>query len=679
MRAAYMIKIWRYFLFAFVSPVYAVTFSITPQSALPTSLPQEGKVTALLIVKNTTDQTLTNNFVKLLPQQVTQVDCSNAFCGKTFTLGPAGSTNDSCILKLSVKGPVSATEEIKVCNANESLCDVAQPWSVTESAAIPFVSMAAGNYSDHRAHFFPLVAYTIDHGANWVYPKEVFEDLQTRIDPSFESGLLAGGQCTGGGAKSLCIATGHYCAAPDCQSLFPLIAVGKQNLALWYYPTSVYHDLTQKIDPNLTGGLLNNGSCVGSNGSAACIGVGFYFTQQANFPLVAVTVNGGNDWTYPASVFQNLQNKVDPDFKSGFFAGASCSQSGCNRICIATGSFCKDSFCNLPIPLLAMSTQDSLNWTYPTDIFQNLTTVIDPKFTDGFLKSASCTNSKTSSLCIATGQYFNGSTTYPLLAQSQDIGQSWHYPHEIFTNLETVIAHGFRGGFFNGASCTGREKKAVCIAAGAYFTKSRHLPLLAVTRNGGDTWSYPPFIYTKLRTVVNPNAITGTFDSASCSGNGSTALCVAAGNFCLLSNPDSGCDLMPLVALSNNGGKNWSYPSAVYTNLATKIDASFKSGFFNSVSCHTTATRSLCVAGGQYTTTNFEVFPMVAMSTDRGLTWTYPQEIHQNLNVKIDPDFALASFVSSSVTGDNLKLLYKKKKFKINLFKKERMFSEQGV
>ena len=568
-----------------------------------------------------------------------------------------GSSNDSCILKLTIKGVVNLPEGVHVCTADDLFCDHSVGLNVNEAASIPLSGIAVGYYSNQQAQFFPLLAYSIDNGVNWQYPNEIFRNLKNQIDPNFANGILLGGDCAGAGGKSRCIATGNYCTTDDCSSTLPLIAVGKNNLSQWSYPKAVHENLTQIIDPNLTVATLNDGSCVGSGGSTVCFGAGSYFTSSRQFPLIALTTNGGLNWTYPSSVYQDLGTKIDPNFVSGYLQGTSCSLSGCNRICIAAGAyFCAGSSCDSQLPLLAMSTTNTNEWTYPTAIFSNLQSTIDPNFNNGFLKSASCTSSTTISLCIATGQYSNGSTTYPLLAETQDNGQTWRYPSEIHSDLETKIAHGFVGGFFNGASCSGRNKKAVCVAAGAYFTQTHLFPFLAVSRDGGESWLYPSYIYTKFQTDVSPNAASGGFEDVSCSGNGNTAFCVAAGNFCLLDDTQS-CGFLPLVALSTNGGKNWAYLPDVYTNLTTKIAANFKEGFFNSISCNSTATRSFCVASGQYITTDFDILPMIAISTDRGMTWIYPREIHANLNVTIDPGFSGGGFVFSAVTGGGVEIL----------------------
>lgn len=403
---------------------------------------------------------------------------------------------------------------------------------------------------------------------------------------------------------------------------------------------------------------MRSSSCFGSGGNTICIAGGSYFTSSAFFPLLARSVNGGNSWTYPTSIFQNLTTTIDPNFKSGQFSAASCTKFTCDSVCIAVGNFCNTSDCDIQLPLLALSTDKGSTWSYPAAIFQNLSTKIGPDFRDGFLRNSSCTGAGNKAICTAVGNLSTINNILPLLAVTRDGGSTWNYPSEIFTNLETTIGHGFTNGILNATSCTGAGSKAICIGAGSYFTLgSSSFPLIALSRNGGLSWTYPDFIYTKLKTLVDPLATAATFDGASCIGTGKTGLCLAAGQYC---RDDGSC--FPLIASSTNGGKTWSYPPSVYSNLKTVISPQFKGGFFSDVSCQGNPTRNFCMASGQYFNASFESFPLVAISADSGNTWTYPSYIFQNLTSIIDPDFAIGSFSRNATSGGEIKLenVYKK-------------------
>jgi hypothetical protein len=635
----------------------ATVFDITPQGSLPTTVPKYGKTSAFYTITNTTTAPLTQNTVQSLPSGISQVDCDPNYCKNPFNLGPKGSATESCILKLTISKPIDSYP-ITICTDN-SQCDTStNPLTVVEGDPIPFSGVAVGPYSNHSSRYFPLLAASTDSGTTWTYPPSIFQNLTNTIDANFYAGLLSGVGCSGSGDKTICAASGSYCTSDNCSEVLPLVAVGKGPLTQWKYPKEIFQNLKNQIDSNFVGGILNSSHCVGSGGNGLCIAAGVYYTNQTSMPLLALTSNGGKTWGYPTSIFQNLTTAIDPEFASGTLTGAGCSPSSCNRVCIASGFYCKDTNCNNQIPLIALSTDQGSSWSYPAEVHQNLQQKIDPNFLNGHLENASCSGNKSQAICIASGSYTNDSTTYPLLAQSKNNGASWTYPTSIFKNLETIIGHGFKGGFFNANSCTGSENKAVCIAAGVYFTKGRQFPIIALTRDGGDTWTYPPYIYTKLRSAVDPNLISAVFDGASCIGTGKTAVCMAAGSYC--SGTSSPCDIMrPLLAVSTDAGKHWNYPSEIFSNLNTKIDSNFKDGLFSAVSCYGSAAHSFCFAAGQYTTTNFTIVPLLAYSTDNGQTWTYPSAIFKNLTSIIDSDFAAGSFFSGSATGGAFKALKK--------------------
>ena len=372
-----------------------------------------------------------------------------------------------------------------------------------------------------------------------------------------------------------------------------------------------------------------------------------YYSDSAFFPLVALSSNGGKNWTYPSSVFKSLTTSIDPSYTKGYLSTASCTKSTCKSVCVASGNFCTTSHCDFQLPLLGLSTDKGNTWSYPSSIFKDLKTTVDPTFKSGFFISSSCTGEGKQAICIAAGSYSNNASTMPLLALSQNGGQTWFYPSSILDDLANRIGHRFIGGLFNAASCSGAGKKAICIAAGSYFTTpGAGIPFLVLSKDGGDSWTYPDFIYTKLKTLVDPDFTGGTFDGASCMGKGKTAVCMAAGNYC---NKKQLC--FPLLVLSTNGGKTWSYPPTVYNDLMSIIDSSFTRGFFSSVSCSGIADNNFCTAVGQYSNDQSETFPLLAFSTDSGNSWLYPPYVFENLTKTIDPNFTIGSFNKVATSG----------------------------
>ena len=625
---------------------FAETFSVLPKEVLPTMVPLYGKTSVYITVRNTTNFNLYNNFLRKLPENVTQVTRNPKYCGQKFNLGASGFETDSCVLKLIINGPVNATStDLLVCAINGINCDTTSPLlNITQGPSVPFIGIAAGYYSDYFSGIFPLLVKTDDSGKNWDYPTKIFENLKNKIDPNFSTGVLSATACTGAQNKNICIAPGQWCSGSFCENSLPLIAVGSHNTVNWAYPKSVFQDLKTVIDPNFTSGSLRAGYCFGSGSNAVCIASGTYFNTSSYFPLLALSSNGGLNWTYPPSIFQNLTTTIDPSFSGGYLATASCTKSTFDNVCVASCNF--TTLDELQRPLLAVSKDKGHSWSYPHAIFKNLKSTVDPSFQNGFFISSSCTGERNQAVCVAAGSYSNLTSTMPLLTISRDAGQTWFYPPDITKDLANKIGHSFKGGFFNAVSCSGKGTKAVCIAAGSYFRQSgASVPFLALTKDGGNSWSYPDFIYTKLKTLVDPNFLAGTFDGASCIGSGNKTICIAAGNYCNKTN-----ECFPLLAQSSNGGKTWSYPSSVYSNLTSVIDLNYTRGIFSEVSCSGVENNNFCIAAGQYSNNQSQTFPLLAFSKDSGLTWSYPPYLFQDLTTTI-PGFAIGAFHKASTSA----------------------------
>ena len=629
-----------------IQATYGSTFTIVPHGDLPKIVPLYGKVSAYYIVSNTTNTDLKGNFIKTLPNNVTQVTCDAKYCGKTFNLGAIGSGTESCILKLTVKGPVDAgVSDLMACPADGlNLDGTFELLSVIEGPTVPSIGIAAGYYSDNLGGFFPLLVKTNDSGNTWSYPNQIFQNLKDTIDPAFYSGLLTSTACSGVQDKNVCIAPGKWCDSIFCENSLPLVAVGSHDTVTWAYPKSVFQDLKTSVDPEFTHGELRAGDCFGSGAKAVCVASGIYYTPTGNFPLLTLSSNGGKNWTYPPSIFQNLKTAIDSTFSTGYLTTASCTKSTCNSVCVAAGNFCTKD-CASQLPLLAVSTDKGQTWSYPPSIFKNLNTIIDPGFQGGYFSSSSCTGEGNDALCIAVGSYTTNSIR-PLLAKSKDGGKTWSYSADILSDLETKIGHGYLGGIFNAASCSGSGAKAICIASGSYFRKSRSIPLIAISKDAGDSWTFPDFIYTKLKSVVDADFVGGNFDGASCIGKGKKTICLASGQYC-----DKAKACFPLMALSTNGGKTWSYPPSVFSNLSAVIDPAFNSGLLSDVNCSGTDNNNFCIAAGQYSNNQSGAIPLIAMSTDSGNTWTYPPYVFKNLTSTIDPGFVIGSFYKTATSG----------------------------
>lgn len=429
---------------------------------------------------------------------------------------------------------------------------------------------------------------------------------------------------------------------------YPLVAVsGKGVNTDWSYPKDIYENLATKIDSDLVNAFLLNASCTGSGNKSICIAAGQYLTPNNVIPLAAVSNNAGKNWTYPTSLFQNLTTSIDPNFKNGFFSGSSCTGTACNAHCITAGRYCSDELCINEFPLVGVSQNGGKDWVYPNSIFQNLNTSIDPNFVSGFFSSASCTGSGDNSICIAAGEFFTQQSNFPLLALTRDGGTTWSYPSSIFKDLQVKIGPDFKSGYFKSASCNGSGSTAVCIATGVYSTATTQFPLLALSSNGGETWEYPAEIFTNLNLTIDPGFVRGGFEGAGCSPTG---ICTASGSYC----SDSSCETQfPLLAFSDDNGANWHYPSSIFSNLTSSVDPNFSRGLLFGTSCTSSENQNMCVATGEYYVTNSigAPLPLLVYSTDKGNTWHYPAAIHENLASKLDPTFVGASLIGAAATG----------------------------
>lgn len=612
----------------------AATFNITPQGNLPTTVPEFGKSSAFFVIKNITNTPLADNFVKTLPNNITQVTCDPKYCGATFNLGAAGSPTESCVLKLSIKGSVSS-DPLVVCTSAETSCDPSQAITVGLGVANPFMGIGAGLYEDQNRDTFPLLAVTNDTGQEWSYPSSIFQDLTTSIDPTFSGAIFSGASCTGSLSNNICIASGHWCKGNFCGLAQPLIAVGKLNGTEWSYPKSVFENLQTRVDADLQWADLKEGSCFGSGEHAVCVVPGFYQTSTQTFPLLALTSNGGDDWNYPKTIYQNLTTTIDPNFISGQLFTASCTKNTCGSVCISAGAFCTLEGCNFP--LVALSRDKGQTWTFPHAIFENLKEKIDSSLLSAIFDATSCTGSGEQAVCIAAGNYWNGHNTTPILALTKNGGSNWTYPDYVFKDLNITIHPDYKGGELISASCTGSGSKAVCIATGFFASKDTR-PLIVVSRDGGNNWHYPDSIYTKLKTRVDPKARNSAFLGASCTGSGSKSICVAAGYYCRGEHCETS---IPLVAASKDGGKTWRYPPSVIKNLDSSIDPGFTRGLFRDVHCYGSASYNFCVALGSFNNQNVDL-PLIAISTDRAQTWTYPKQVFNNIASKI-PGFSFGT------------------------------------
>ncbi|MDR3442569.1 MAG: sialidase family protein [Legionella sp.] len=407
-------------------------------------------------------------------------------------------------------------------------------------------------------------------------------------------------------SKPIMAAVGTYTDNTANHTIRPLLAMTQDNGANWTFPSSI-------TQPTLTPAFNNNGgglsavSCTG----ALCVAVGGYSDSPSDtqHPLLALTQDNGSSWKFPASI---TQPTLTPAFANGSLSSTSCS----GLICIAVGDY-TDLNSNSH-PLLFLSQDGGSNWSSPASIAQP---VITPAYNSaGVLQSASCSGT----VCIAVGKYIDINIQQePLLALSQNSGTTWTYPTA--TTQPTVTPAYNGAGTYNSASCNGNT----CIAGGQYNGGSILQPMIAVSQNKGSTWNFPASITEPVLTPAYGNG--GIFNTVSCSAT----TCIAGGDY-----NDATRLLRPMLALSQDKGITWTYPTVFTSPVLTPAFAG--NGSINSVSC----SGDTCLAVGSYSDTSFTaIHPLLAVSQDRGTTWTFPAAVSQPT---LTPAFSSGALISAS-------------------------------
>lgn len=313
--------------------------------------------------------------------------------------------------------------------------------------------VAAGTYSDSSKQY-PAIVFRTNVIANWTYAS-----LPTPSNFSISTGY-SNVKCT----ATTCVAVGTY--TTNGLTTYPLISTGQAPGATW----------ANTVDGNSSGlptdfynqGVLNAVDVSGSN----FIAVGAYDDFSfITYPLVGLSTNNGSIWSFPID-----SSTLVADYSgNGVFYSVSCS----GKVCIAAGRYRNNQ--NSTYPLIMTSSDQGQNWTYTMN---SSTPQLPADFlsTDGFgqVSTSACSGT----ICVVGGEYQNESGVFPLLANSTDGGKTWTY--RITSAYPTMINDTMTEGYFKAVQCKG----TTCFAAGGYSNGTKNYPLLAVSRDGGNTWSY---------------------------------------------------------------------------------------------------------------------------------------------------------------------------------------------
>ena len=229
-------------------------------------------------------------------------------------------------------------------------------------------------------------------------------------------------------------------------------------------------------------------------------------------------------------------------------------------------------------------------------------------------------------VALAAGPYYTGQGYFPLAARSNNNGSSWSYP--ITANKPQSLPRnispgplsdpqtGITDNSFSGSSCSGK----LCAMAGRYLVGSVTYPMVALSKDGGITWSYPITSATVLPGTVTPSStnFAGKFNSIQCIGS----LCAAVGQYHTVKG------YFPLLALTLDAGRTWSYPINAL-KLPKGAVAATQDGFVGNL-LDVTCSGTHCLAVGQYNVSatanngKGKKYPLLALSIDSGANWSYP-------------------------------------------------------
>lgn len=570
-------------LFGFAPLGYSLPFTIVPQGTLPTTVSTGSSVSAKYTVTNNTGSTRSNNYVQYLPPHVTQVTTGTGVCGTTFTLAPHGQSGDSCTLSLSVSGAVNASapnpkDHLFVCFPNGMTCAGTNfPLNVSATttlapaiaggqyntgslyypmlarratdgswnylidstpASLPSgyvndgvlgvvsctasICIAAGLYSTSVSGY-PLLAQSVDAGLTWSYEID-------NSDTAYQQGAFLSVSCSG----HACVAGGYYSSSAIN---YPMLAANTGSGASWVFTIDSSRGLPADFAQL---GVIDSVSCSAN----LCLAGGQYrASNTTRYPSLAVSTDAGATWTY--AVDKNTQ--LPPSYSNlGIFNGVSCD----GQLCASGGSY---NSSGTAFPLLAVSTNAASSWTYKID--NDPSTLPSNYLSQGVFYDTSCSGTT----CVAGGQYSNGTTPYPMLSVSTNGGASWTYKVDSTTLLPLDYAN---GGLFRKVLCSAQ----VCIAAGSYGDGTNTYPMLAVSTDAGQTWSYK--IDKTPSTLPPAFSSSGAFITLNCTG----LICTAGGLYSTNTNS------FPLLAESQDGGNTWTY--SVDNNPATLPIDYDNSGFF---------------------------------------------------------------------------------------------------
>jgi len=359
-----------------------------------------------------------------------------------------------------------------------------------------------------------------------------------------------------------CTSDGSVCAAAGVNNTTntPILYTSVNGGVSWAPVTTII----------TTAATLKAVSCTGSGSSAVCVAVGQDTTNTPNVPLLELGSYNGSSWSWE-SVSTLTSYK-------GIYYGATCTGSASNIVCTVAG---QNTGTTSPLLYVGINSSGSFVWTAPS---------LPSLPSSGLFNAASCTGSGANSLCIAAG---SGSVNAaapnqpPILYVSTDGGSTW-------TKSTTTTINGS----FTAASCS--PNGIVCTVAGIIKSVTAvYYPLIYYSTDSGSSW-----------TAASTSQITqvkGILNAASCTDDGTTGTCVAAGT-----NGTNASPIAPLLYVSTNSGSSWSAGTTTTTY-----------GVFYGANCTGSGADLVCAVAGKNTGSTYQS-PFLYYARGSGVTsaWT---------------------------------------------------------
>lgn len=351
---------------------------------------------------------------------------------------------------------------------------------LTKTACNQGTCIATGNYYNTKLNPSPLLVQSNDLGLSWMYQDML--SMQT-LPADFQKGWFDDVTCN----RSLCFAVGIY---ENSQGPRPLLAVQEPITGLWQYSDLLS---SNSVPTDFQEGHLTNISCAND----FCIATGNYINNQAHrYPLLLMTKDNGATWK--SAVFKDKAASAPP--LDAFLFDSTCEDS----FCVTVGEY-SDPKTLASSLLLMQSTNKGKSWVKPKLDFPS-------DYESGWFSAVDCN----SSFCIAVGAYNNGVTNKPILIFSKDKGRHWEYPNP---PLDTIPDIQLEYGLYSSATCN----DAGCIAGGYYTDWGMH-PFIAVSVDKGLTWQYPASAQSSTKEAEYGN---GFFGKLQCVKNN----CIASGDY----------------------------------------------------------------------------------------------------------------------------------------------------